>query len=300
MPAGGGVPVRFVWEPELAEAVARLLVDQRARAGEAAWVEAYHRRAEAVYALPAARREAGFAALHARVLREAGLDRRLHTVAARHPQVAAHLRMLRLCRALRADREGADLRPDTGGAVLRMRSERCADLEGFERFVDHEMVHLSDLLDPTFGHDPQALERLDPLWRRRVQERYRLAWAVTVDGRLVRAGRRPLASREEHRRRLAQGFGLSLAEVEPWLAALWAEPRPTHAALWALAVRHAAAPGAPGAPCPLCGFPTYAWVRAVEAALAAAVRQEAPEWEPTEGMCERCHERLVLSAVRGG
>jgi hypothetical protein len=46
----------------------------------------------------------------------------------------------------------------------------------------------------------------------------------------------------------------------------------------------------PGAPCPLCGFPTFAW--AAETGLAgptaSAIRSEFPLWTIAQGACARC------------
>lgn len=290
--------VRVEWEPELAEAVVRLVVEQEERGGYRRRAEVYRARAEAVYALAPAAREAAFAALHASVVGELGLEERLRAVVALHPLVLARVAVLRLVRAPRRELEGADLAPRRG-AVLRLRPERCADLAAWERFVDHEMTHLGDLLDPAFGHDPHALAELPPFRRRVVQERYRLVWAASVDGRLRHAGRAPLLPREEHRRRLAQAFGVSEEEAERRLAVLWAGERPRHGALLAMATR-SPGPGHPGAPCPLCGFPTYAWAPGVDAEVAALIARETPGWNSAQGACERCLERYLLRSPSGG
>jgi hypothetical protein len=45
----------------------------------------------------------------------------------------------------------------------------------------------------------------------------------------------------------------------------------------------------PGAPCPVCAFPTHAWrAGAVAEEIARAIREDAPAWSPESGLCERC------------
>ena len=46
----------------------------------------------------------------------------------------------------------------------------------------------------------------------------------------------------------------------------------------------------PGGPCPLCGFPTFAWADPLKLneKVLAAVRREFPNWLPHHGVCGRC------------
>ena len=73
---------------------------------------------------------------------------------------------------------------------------------------------------------------------------------------------------------------------------------PAHDALLALASDprelNAAQEPSPGAPCPPCGFATFAWAEmlalsgALSGSTAEAIRAEFPHWESCHGACQRC------------
>ena len=75
---------------------------------------------------------------------------------------------------------------------------------------------------------------------------------------------------------------------------LWSNPTPTHRVLLELVCDPhqlpASASPRPGAPCPLCGFPTFAWAEVASLTNEAldAIRAEFPHWVPEQGACARC------------
>lgn len=292
----------LVLDPELlAEVVARE-ISRRLDAGDADLTRAYRRDADRLYRRGPDERALGFAELDARWFGRLGLDAPVRAAASRHPGLLARLPSLTLFRALQPDDEGADLgRPRDGSrpAVVRVRSARWGASGELTAFLDHELLRLGDLLDPHFGHDADALLAVPALRRRIVQQRYRLAWSATLDARLARAGRVPLAARGEHHERLARCFsGLPAASFERLFAAVWSSERPTHDALLAVAETvTAAGPLEAGAPCPLCEFPTHAWRRPADPALIEAVRRDVPTWRPDHGLCDRCEERYQAGSV---
>ncbi|MCS7313079.1 MAG: hypothetical protein NZ742_09245 [Acidobacteria bacterium] len=99
---------------------------------------------------------------------------------------------------------------------------------------------------------------------------------------------------------------LPTADLRAAFERLWAWDRPTHPELWAMAQDPRQvlvwAQGAaevlgptmplrrPGDPCPLCQFPTHRWVEAPSPEAIACIRADFPDWDPTQGLCERCVE----------
>ena len=51
--------------------------------------------------------------------------------------------------------------------------------------------------------------------------------------------------------------------------------------------------------CPLCSFPS-ADVASPEAALAAAIEAEYPNWRRDDGLCGRCADRFRFAVALGG
>lgn len=303
--ARGSTSCALAVDPGLLAEVVTEEIARRLHAGDAGVARAYRGDADRLYCRRPDERALGFAELDARWFGRLGLDAPVRAAASRHPALLARLPSLTLSRALQADDEGADLgRPRDGSrpAVVRVRSARWEASGELTAFLDHELLRLGDLLDPHFGHDADALLAVPAFRRRIVQQRYRLAWSATLDARLARAGRVALATRGEHRERLARCFsGLPAASFERLFAAVWGSDRPTHDALLAVAKTvTAAGPFEAGAPCPLCEFPTHAWRRPTEPALIDAVRRDVPAWRPDQGLCDRCEERYQARGLAAG
>jgi hypothetical protein len=119
---------------------------------------------------------------------------------------------------------------------------------------------------------------------------------VSIDGRLRRAGRQTVATREQRWLEFTAAFPFWSAEKQREVfESIWANPAPSHRALEELVCdprQLQASPGPqPGAPCPLCGFPTFAWAEPAQLEeLTAAIAHEFPHWTPEQGACRRCAE----------
>jgi hypothetical protein len=80
---------------------------------------------------------------------------------------------------------------------------------------------------------------------------------------------------------------------------LWNGPRPTHGELFEWSKKERiTAPNLPGAPCPLCKFPTFAWAEMEKLAPATvvAIQKHFPRWDDSHGACARCVE--IYEATR--
>ncbi len=49
-----------------------------------------------------------------------------------------------------------------------------------------------------------------------------------------------------------------------------------------------------GAPCPLCGFPTYAWAPAIDLPVERVIQEDFPAWRSRDGACARCVEAYAV------
>ncbi|GBC85356.1 hypothetical protein HRbin11_01805 [bacterium HR11] len=296
------------FDPDLVEEVLLLFMRRMAEAGRLSYEQEYRRLIEPLYErVPAPDREAAFHDVHRRLFVRWGLDRPIREVLDEFPDVRQAVRAVVIARALSAREEGADLSRDRPKVGLKVRSERFLDAEGFRRFLRHEFQHVADMLDPAFQYDPDTVPARPPGVQALLYERYRTLWAVTVDGRLERAGR-PTVATPEDRWREFQALYRTLPEADLRTAfeRLWSWDRPTHPALWAMAQDprqvlawargsvESPAPTAPlrlpGDPCPLCRFPTHRWVDDLSPAVVARIRADFPDWDPARGLCERCAE----------
>jgi len=163
-------------------------------------------------------------------------------------------------------------------------------------FLRHELMHLQDMVDPAFGYVPELPVSGPSLNQSRLaRERYRLLWDVSIDGRLTLSGRTTIATKEQRWTEFSNAFAFwTEGRQKEVFESLWTNPSPSHERLAELVtdprqLQATTRPG-PGAPCPLCGFPTFVW--ATPASLAeptlSAIHSEFPQWTPEQGACARC------------
>ena len=256
---------------------------------------------ERVRAYDEADRDAAFFQLHLKWFRDLALEDRLLAVVKRFPLIQQHAATLLFRKTPTKKDEGAELfvRPDAKNVAIAMRCERWFE-PGFEQWLAHELCHISDMLDPAFAYVPDiSLPDAPPAELNLLRERYRVLWDVTIDGRIAEVCRRDTPAptgrdknvaptNHDRRARLAE-FQKALPSLpETVFEQLWTGPRPSHPELVALAksvlVR---AERTPGAPCPLCKFPTFAWA---DDPRVEAIQRDFPRWLPEHGCCARCAE----------
>ena len=310
-------PIRYA--SDLQEAVVLRLIERRAKEGDRAAADDYRKAADRVYARydDAESRRAAFQALHAQMFEALGCGRPI-VEALEH--LGLGFEAVVVTRAWSPIEEEAALSLDGKTLGIRMMIDRFGSPD-FPRLLHHELGHVLDMLDPTFGY---GLGRAvsTPAARRRTEDRFSLLWDCVIDGRTTRAGGQPLATRSERYAefgRLFSEFPPDAAEVVVGL--LWGGARPTYAelagftrdpqalAVWCglpTAAGMASAQSAgwavpvPGAPCPLCGFPTFTWERTIPEAIAERITADFPTWSPARGACERCVEGYAAMAEVGG
>lgn len=277
-------------------------------------------------------RNTAFFQLHLAWFREWGLEEALGRFIAEFPLLSPALHTLAFRKARGRPEEGAELyvneAPETPHAVdgaaprsaddsanakpkdlrtrptvvrtgvIALRAERFADDAELAGLLRHELTHLQDMVDPAFGYSPELPRAgTDPACQRLARQRYRLLWDLTIDGRLARRSDGAQTLREQHRAAFDRAFSFwPEARRQAVFEELWKDPTPRHRRLEQLAadprdLAQSAQP-LPGAPCPLCGFPTFAWadLAGAGARVLAAIRAEFPGWSPERGACARCVE----------
>lgn len=157
---------------------------------------------------------------------------------------------VRLSPASAAAEEGAEVSADGTTLGLTVLPRRFADPNRLTQFLRHELGHLADILDQTFGYGatPDGLA-ITPALRRGCK----LLWACSVDGRTAQRGGVPLHSSEEYVAEFARRFpNLRPAAVRDVVKGLWHEERQCYACLMRMAADFSAEPApAPAAAGPL-------------------------------------------------
>jgi hypothetical protein len=260
----------------------------------------FHREREQLYSiLDPDDRNAAFFKMHLEWFREWGLEKMLLSLVDEFPLLRSSLTTLAFHTARTRRDEGAELfvSADQGkNVVVALRVERFKEPEELASFLRHELTHVHDMLVPAFGYSPQVhLPGQNVAQQRLTRERYRLLWDITIDGRITHTHHTAGASRRQHREIFDRAFGFwPEARRDEVFSSLWNELQPRHGSLLTLAsdprdLKSAHEP-TPGAPCPLCGFPTFDWAEMdrFSGQAITAIQREFPQWTPPQGACGRC------------
>lgn len=178
-----------------------------------------------------------------------------------------------------------------------LRPESLLNPSALLTFLRHELTHVSDMLDPAFGYEPDLPPAEGgPTRDQLLKERYRCLWDATIDGRMVRRGwgnERLRAERLDEFRRL---FPMFAEEDESLFSRFFDQQPHSHAELVAFILDPRAVAGAsdahhPGDRCPLCGFPTFAFELDAERLppeVVGEIKADFPRWSPSHGLCRQC------------
>jgi hypothetical protein len=289
------------YDEDFVEAAVQLCANGRCRGVSSLQIARFNRERESLYAiLEPDERNSAFFRLHLEWFREWGLEALLTEPLPEFPLLPEALALLAFRKARSQNDEGAELYVNEAGdrnGVVALRPERVARELELGALLRHELTHLHDMLNPGFGYRPELAAGSASLSQHRLaRERYRLLWDVTIDGRLSRAGRQIVATREQRWLEFTTAFAFwTEVRQEEVFTSLWTHPAPTHCLLAELVcdprqLQSETGPH-PGASCPLCGFPTFEWADWSSLAdKAQRIRAEFPHWTPEQGACRRCGE----------
>jgi hypothetical protein len=303
--------MRFTYDPELIEEVV-LLWERTAMPAERG---KFRRERDGVYEIAdGERREASFKTLHQRWFVRLAFGASVERLVNEPSEIAGRVRTVRVLRALTRREECADIVDHfvpTGPQpllLLRLRPQTLLDSAAVTRLLRHELMHVTDMLDPRFGYE-RALPSSDggPSADNIVRDRYRVLWDVTIDGRLARMGLIDPAVRQKRLQEFAAAFPVlgeaCAAAFDEWFGG----SEPTHERLMAFAQAPtgSAVDGESGR-CPLCRFPVASLdprIDDLSPSARAAIEHDYPSWRMAHGLCSQCfdlYEARVGQCSGGG
>lgn len=276
--------------PGLAEAAVWLAMDHKSGA-------TYFEERDALYAIDDPdERDRAFRRLHNSWLERLGHAQPLVDALAAQPLIGASVATCIVRKAQRGRDEGAELFVRPGAAERDARRLTLAilpatfiDAVALESLLERELMHIADMLDPTFGYQPTL--PVDGRPGKLTQERYTALWTASVAARLCRASRTRI--RDQLLRTLPELAGTRA------LRRLLAGRRPTHAELVSLA----ADASARAHRCPMCDMPSHQFESVEDERLAQHIRRQRTDWDGAP-VCPQCAElyrsRLDRREVPGG
>lgn len=268
-------------------------------------------------------REQAFQSLHQAWFPHLGLADQIEKAINEQPLLASAVGLcLVICAPARRE-EGADLlvSPEEGLSpkerrTLRilLRPESLHDPLALLTFLRHELLHITDMLDPHFGYEPVLpVAEAGPPHDRLVRDRYRVLWDATIDGRMVRCGWAPESIRIQRLKEFGHTFPMFEEKTAQVFGRFFDQELHKHAELVAFAQDPRAAVRAsreaphPGGRCPLCAFPTYSFKpepESLPAEVVAHITRDFPQWHPTESLCLQCADlymaRIQIGTVHSG
>ncbi len=283
------------YDPFLVEEAVFLALRERPEAPE------FHREREPLYEQEdLEERERAFRELYRRWFVRLHLGDPLERALEGGPLLLSSIRRWVVRRAVGEKEEGAELfvHPKEGYTVrLLLRPLLFLDPQALLTLLRSELLHIADMLDPDFGYEPVLLgEEGGAVYDRLLQDRYRTLWNTTVQGRMVRYGWAAPSVRSLCFQEFARTFPMLGDQTLELFSRFFDGERPSHRELKAFALRPAKGPQ-PAGRCPLCRFPTYAFLPHPEdlpAPVLERIRRDFPGWHPVQGLCLQCGDLYQL------
>ncbi len=317
--------MKFQYAPELVEEVVFQEIQRRTETGDLRLFQEYHHFADGIYDdRPGNQREAAFDQLHKEFFVKLGFGNFIYQAIVESHLQTDKVEQVFVGKALSQKEEGADVGKDGRGIGIKLRTERFFDLPFLQRYLRHELMHIADLLDEAFGYEYHTrLSLVSPTEENIIRERYRVLWDISIDSRILRSGKETVSDKSQRFREFAALYRkLPEDYITCLFEGLWNTERFTHRELLDMAqdvqqllarfpyqdsngevanpvMAYSHTPQLPGAPCPLCRFPTYAWLTDVTRftpSLQGLVMEDFPHWHLEQGMCERCFEGYQVRA----
>lgn len=269
----------------------------------------YEREFEACYAdREPATRDQAFAILHERWFGELGFHKAFVDLIREFPNVEKKVSRMMIAQAPNPKAQTMELFGEPGqyAVIVGVAPAVLLDREVFNYWARHELIHIDDMLNPLFEYNAaQRPSGSNPAARSLAQDRYAVLWALSVDARLDHRGLLPDGVRENRKNEFHRAFGLNDLESNPYVfERLWSASRwfpLSHKTMfeWAqtgLPCQKSSVANAisnkpvGGAPCSLCGFPSFEWtdINTASTRMKELIIDDFPTWVAVGPICSRC------------
>ena len=188
--------------------------------------------------------------------------------------------------------------------ILSLRVLQAIDPQLLAPFLRHELMHISDMVDPDFQYDPNpAMGGVGQVEEELIRDRFRVLWNLYVSARLVQRGHEPFIPFNNLKGEFEQSFSHIDEEAKAKVIQNFVgQKKWTQAELLQLArnERINKTLGEGGLLCPLCHFTSYEDKRVWsedQHPLIAEIQKDFSAWGPAAGLCSQCFD-LYSSRVR--
>lgn len=312
--------MNITYDTALTEVVVHQEIERREKKGDMSLLNEYHDKADPIYEIDPSDREEEFEKVHEDIFLSLGYGKVINEAIEEFPSLKDKIGGIYVAKSLVAEeadimKKGFDDEEDSLPKIkLKIRAEMFNSPDELRNVLRHEFMHIIDMLDENFGYEAK-LPPMGKVEENFIRERYKILWDIYIDSRLIRQEKKAVASRDQ---RFAE-FSVIYKKIpqeqsKVMFDNLWARESMTHKEIMNMAMDMMQLVGAvgdataveiveekrkankPGAPCPLCQFPTYKWAKEFDPddenakKVHKAIQVDFPKWQPQDGICERCEE----------
>lgn len=305
----------LIYDHQLVDAIVYKGLAERERNGDIALYEEYHKLRDGIYDIEEEMRPKRFKDLDNDFFARLGYDRFLVEMLNEFSDIKENVEEVHVRTATTKQNEGSNVVDGGKKVIIRLYSDQFIEGKEIYKVLRHELMHVSDMLDESFGYRAE-LFHCSPMEERIIRDRYRLFWDIHVDGRLEREGRETIATKEDRKKEFVSFFSKIPEKTRDLIfERMWSGKEPlTHDKMVDLSrdVKRliVATTGSgpkdaraldqemekmgrlPGTICPLCGFPSFDWIENVGNGeeIAKMIKEDFPDWSALDSICARCAE----------
>ncbi len=254
-------------------------------------------------------REERFQEMHQRWFERLGLSAPLNDVFVRGSILKFYTSKCLLVRARSKKDVGAELYVDLKDSGIEEREKRSIVIQltvelltqskQLLTFLRHELLHILDMLDTEFGYESNfPKSQMGPTYDVFLQERYRILWDITIDGRLYQNGWLPSTVRDKHLRVFKNTFPGQIKELEHMFSHFFDKWPHTHHELISFAQSPETLFASSNSElstkgqCSLCYFPSFDLIinppLDLPIHLINKIQKDYPAWKPADPICRQC------------
>jgi len=288
----------LTFEPSFVENAVFLAMRRYEEFGPKDLVADWHAERNRIYTLGDDQvRDKAFRQMEVQWFRRLGLTSRFDAVLNSFPILRDYSLAIRIRRALARTDEGSELyvQGDRKTHLVKLQPARLFESDFLERFLRHEWLRVSDMLDPAFQYFPHVtLSGASELEDNLIRDRFRILWDLSISVRLMKRGFQNLVPLERQRRLFDKSFSKWTQEMrENMFTEILNGAYQTQSALleWARDERLMVPLGRGGLLCPLCRFTSFDPLNlsgARDAAMIREIRKDYPGWNLEWGICQHC------------
>ncbi len=308
-----------IYDSQLVDDIVYKGLAEKEKTGDMTLYNEYHEQRDTIYDLEQEIRPKKFKELDNDFFNRLGYDGFINEILEEFPKLKGKVEEVHIRRATTKQNEGSNVVDKGRKILIRLYPELFIEGVNIHKILRHELMHVSDMMDESFGYKDEVFH-CSPMEERMINDRYRLFWDISVDGRLLKEGKETSADKDERRKEYESYYIKIPKETRDIIfERIWSgEVLITHDKIMEMAKDVdnvlALADGVeskeldkikeetqesgplPGTPCKLCGFPSYDWVEEIENEVLNIIKEDFPDWSIKDGICSRCEEHYKIKA----